>query len=90
MQSHFLPPVSGACRFTASGYLVLMSAELLLEAADECLYRAKRNGRNCAFAVNLSEGAATGREPRLVEFQGTPAASPDAIVTHGGAGRRRT
>jgi diguanylate cyclase (GGDEF)-like protein len=67
-----------------------MSAELLLEAADECLYRAKRNGRDCAFAVDLSEGAAAAREPRLVEFQGTPAASPDAVVLHGWSGRRRT
>jgi diguanylate cyclase (GGDEF)-like protein len=54
-----------------------MSAELLLEAADECLYHAKRSGRNCAFSVNLSDEAATGRQPQLVEFRGTLSASPD-------------
>jgi diguanylate cyclase (GGDEF)-like protein len=66
-----------------------VSAELLLEAADECLYHAKRNGRNCAFAVNLSEDAATGRQPRLVEYGEAPAEALKTAVPHGWSGRRR-
>ena len=60
-----------------------VSAELLLEAADDCLYRAKRNGRNCAFAIDLSEGAAAPRAPRLVEFAAAQADELAAAVEDG-------
>lgn len=42
-----------------------MTCEALLEAADDCLYSAKRNGRNCAFGVTLDDPA--GMTPALIK-----------------------
>lgn len=43
-----------------------VTAEALLEAADACLYEAKRHGRNCAFTVDLTAESPPQRQPRLV------------------------
>jgi diguanylate cyclase (GGDEF)-like protein len=40
-----------------------LTCEELLERADDCLYAAKRHGRNCAFAIDLETAA---NEPALV------------------------
>jgi diguanylate cyclase (GGDEF)-like protein len=53
-----------------------MTCETLLEAADDCLYSAKRHGRNCAFGVTLDDPER--RTPRLIETlaQLAPASPP--------------
>lgn len=42
-----------------------MTCEALLEAADDCLYSAKRHGRNCAFGITLDDPS--GATPYLIE-----------------------
>jgi len=47
--------------------LTQLKAEDLLESADQCLYRAKRSGRNRAYRVELT-GDSTGGEPTRVDI----------------------
>lgn len=49
-----------------------LTCEQFLEKADECLYAAKRHGRNCAFAV---DAGLIGDEPTLVEGRGVPSST---------------
>ncbi len=37
----------------------------LLEAADECLYAAKRSGRSCAFTLDVALSGSNGKPTRL-------------------------
>lgn len=65
-----------------------MTCEALLEAADDCLYTAKRNGRNCAYGMTLEGGQRT--EPRLIEAAlPLPPGEPEQSVTVGSGTRKR-
>lgn len=50
-----------------------VTAEALLEAADACLYEAKRHGRNCAFTADLTAEVPPQRVPRRVPLPVTVA-----------------
>ena len=56
-----------------------ITCEALLEAADNCLYTAKRNGRDQAYAVTLDDPNHTA--PRLVQSLAYDAESPDDQAT---------
>ncbi|MBK8973334.1 MAG: diguanylate cyclase [Hahellaceae bacterium] len=71
-ESHVLPVTISAGVAVFDGYLPL-TAQALMRAADEALYRAKRSGRN---RVELAQQEDPGED--WVMPDGTPEASPDA------------